>query len=827
MFLASLSLCMPEEVAADSSATHTPVGNPEGPALVEEVEQTAPLTTSVGPGGVANWADASEVDSPELPAASTSGIQVKEEEQQEAESLGAVLATIGVPEEVADDPVATEDTEAETKVEPVPVSAELAPGEIAAEAAFSDLDRAKEEAANDPVSSPSEHVAEVETTDLLGLDDTEPAAVGDSAPVEPSPTVADPAGVATEATTADTSDLVPPPTSPNLVEPGTEPVRVGHSPAASSREPRRQRHRGSRGGQTTRWQEALREWWLDFEKVQRWLYNNSGGSIARGFWLDRVSLEDVDSDEKWFVCNFHLLQEFLTTSQLLALAYHIWPQYTEWAHSHGLDRRRGVSHGKQVIDSKSLPPQSEINLHILGVEYPPDDFWDRYYRYQAPHAKPRPKGKAAAPSGGAAAAAGPKQPDHPPPQQAKNPASVQQPKSGWIPTLRSADHPVVPAASATVAVASVPVPTSTTGVAASGRDSAVTPVASSPAAPPAKPRPVTTSDPASTPASRKYNLPPPPTFRPPAVPTSTSSAGIQPLPPPSYPPPPLPPPPQEAPPTREQLAARVDEARGDPVDPPPGDDDEEWVEEEGEEEEVYVEDPITEVGRAAVEQEQQRPGEDSEEPEFPDFPDFTSPRTRRAKRERSDPPIPLRLVPRETRERLELNQEIYRARREVGVTRRPLILRPAVHGYPETRIDQTGTWVRVADPPVANAPSTLPYIVPGDSVASTSGVDPHTLPDSVWRDPSLRASRTVLATSNLDPNSGIVNVAIDNPDTASEGSESSQQAADRFVAAGHRFISEARQDPVEGRKRRYWKGAQSPQKLPRRKGKESTLELPR
>ena len=293
--------------------------------------------------------------------------QVKEEERQEAESISAVLEVLGVSEEVADDPVATEEP-VETKAESAPLSAELAPGEIAAEAAFSDLDRAKEETAGDPVSSPSEHVAEAETTDLLGLDDTEPDAEGDPAQVEPTPTVADPPGVATEATTADSSDLVPPPTSPNLVEPGTEPVRVGHSPAASSREPRRQRHRGSRGGQTTRWQEALREWWLDFEKVQRWLYNNSGGNIARGFWLDRISLEDVDSDQKWFVCNFHLLQEYLTTSQLLALAYHIWSQYSEWAHNHGLDRRRGVSHGRQVIDSKILPPQSEINLNILGVD---------------------------------------------------------------------------------------------------------------------------------------------------------------------------------------------------------------------------------------------------------------------------------------------------------------------------------------------------------------------------------------------------------------------------------------------------------------------------
>ena len=224
--------------------------------------------------------------------------------------------------------------------------------------------------------------------------------------------------------------------------------------------------------------------------------------------------------------------------------------------------------------------------------------------------------------------------------------------------------------------------------------------------------------------------------------------------------------------------------------------------EQGEEEEIYVEDPITEVGRAAVEGERtvtlQEESAEPEEPEFPDFSDFSSPRSRASKRPRSDPPVPLNLVPRETRERLELNQEIFRARREVGVTRRPLVLRPVVHGYPETRIDQTGTWVRVADPPVASAPHTLPYIVPGDSVDSRIGVDPHTLPDSVWRDPSLRAPRTVLATSNLDPNRGVVNVAIDNPDTESEGSEPPQEEARRLlVAAGQRFVREARENPVE------------------------------
>ena len=107
-----------------------------------------------------------------------------------------------------------------------------------------------------------------------------------------------------------------------------------------------------------------------------------------------------------------------------------------------------------------MPKLSVINYNILGVEQPPDDYWDRYFRYQAPHAKPQPKGKAAAPSGGAVVAAGPKQPDHPLPPKAKDPAVVQQPKTGWIPSLRSADHPVQPVASATAgpSAASVPKP---------------------------------------------------------------------------------------------------------------------------------------------------------------------------------------------------------------------------------------------------------------------------------------------------------------------------------------------------------------------------------
>ena len=125
--------------------------------------------------------------------------------------------------------------------------------------------------------------------------------------------------------------------------------------------------------------------------------------------------------------------------------------------------------------------------------------------------------------------------------------------------------------------------------------------------------------------------------------------------------------------------------------------------EEAEEEEALEEDELVEVEVEA-----------EAEPEFPDFTTTergreVSTRRRRPKRDRSDPPLPVNLVPRETRERIELNQELYRARAITGVSRRPLALRPQVHGYPEIRIDSAGTWARVADPPIAYAPQTLPH----------------------------------------------------------------------------------------------------------------------
>ena len=286
-------------------------------------------------------------------------------------------------------------------------------------------------------------------------------------------------------------------------------------------------------------------------------------------------------------------------------------------------------------------------------------------------------------------------------------------------------------------------------------------------------------------------MPPPPNTTAP----SPTPYKQPPLPPPRTTPPSdnIPPPPSHPPPTAQELAARSSQqaeareeaAPADPNDPPQ--EEQEWVAEEAEEEEVLEEDEEVEVEVEA-------------EPEFPDFITTergreVSARRRRPKRTRSDPPLPVNLVPRETRERIELNREIYRARSITGVSRRPLALRPQVHGYPEIRIDSAGTWARVADPPIAYAPQTLPFIVPqGEAQYPELRVNPHELPDSVWRDPALRSHRTILGSSNLDPNS-VFNIASNNPDTESEGSETAETRTARFVSSAEAFVSQ--QEPVD------------------------------
>ena len=489
------------EEVAELLATEAPAGEGEEATDTERVEQPVPQSVEVATEPIASWAVASEdILAPEPSLEGTSAVadtdraeghllEVKQEEFQEAASLGAVLSVIGVPEEVAEEVATDTADQAFDQVE-------ADPNEVPAETAFADLDRVKEEGQDRPAGEPlplaEQADPEVETADLLGLGD-EAGPVGEASVASepsasvPEPAVADTSGVATEANTTCPGEIVPPPTSPNLVEPGTDPIQVGHSPATSSNPPR-QRVRSSRGGATTRWQEAKRAWWNDFEAYQNWLYWNSGGDIAGGFWLRKMSYEQADESTRWLIALHSRLVEKFTTSQCLTLAYNILLPYKEWAHYYGLDRRRGTTHAQQVIDSGDLSPKRVINQRILGAEHPRPEEWDVYYRYIGPQQQPRPKvvrPAAATPVAGAASGSadptpvqqGPKEPGHPPPN--------------WQPSLRAPNHPVQPPRPRVTASVH-PVPTApksdSQGVAVSGRDVAPVPVAS-PARPPPKARP--------------------------------------------------------------------------------------------------------------------------------------------------------------------------------------------------------------------------------------------------------------------------------------------------------------------------------------------------
>ena len=287
-------------VAADFSATVTSAEGVEAAEEAESVEVSPPQPAEPVAETSQSWADLSEVQQAPAPSGVDSVVtdsagpqgplvEVKEE-IHEAESISAVIATIGLPEEVADDFVATEGDEVEAPLQDQSFLEQPSDLGNPAEAAFTDIDRAKEEELHQDPSTLPEQAGEFDFADpvesaepdFTGDDTVEGAEVpeaetegltaeaSDPTASVPEPAVADTAGIATEANTTCPGDIVPPPTSPNLVEPGTDPIQVGHSPATSSNPPR-QRVRSSRGGATTRWQEAKRAWWNDFEAYQNWL----------------------------------------------------------------------------------------------------------------------------------------------------------------------------------------------------------------------------------------------------------------------------------------------------------------------------------------------------------------------------------------------------------------------------------------------------------------------------------------------------------------------------------------------------------------------------
>ena len=104
-------------VAADFSATVTSAEGVEAAEEAESVEVSPPQPAEPVAETSQSWADLSEVQQAPAPSGVDSVVtdsagpqgplvEVKEE-IHEAESISAVIATIGLPEEVVDEPVAT------------------------------------------------------------------------------------------------------------------------------------------------------------------------------------------------------------------------------------------------------------------------------------------------------------------------------------------------------------------------------------------------------------------------------------------------------------------------------------------------------------------------------------------------------------------------------------------------------------------------------------------------------------------------------------------------------------------------------------------------
>ena len=380
---------IPEEVLSEAAFTDSgPVGE-EGqnrlafPSILSEqaqVEAADNLSVEVAGGNTATDEVSGEITFSEvsgLEGANNSLELIKQEEDQQTLGPASTEAVIEAANQTEGTPTTNlgEDAvvAAVVKAEVDPKSPEADTAEAVAsvhpETQNSGLSVEPVAVGSQEASEPACASAKPEVVDTAGVATKTPGVSVDSAPLgspevskpkaeSTEPGVADTPAVATSNTQLDTSVFVAPPTSPNLVEPGVEPIRTGHSPSAPSAGPKqRTRQRSSRGGQTTRNQEATRAWFSDLDTFRDWLYQNTGGRSGRGFWLGRYLLDGVDINQKWQVANHQAIADYLTVTQCLVLTFNLWPEYENWALANGLDRRRGIGHAVTQL-KRAYYPQS-------------------------------------------------------------------------------------------------------------------------------------------------------------------------------------------------------------------------------------------------------------------------------------------------------------------------------------------------------------------------------------------------------------------------------------------------------------------------------------
>eukprot|EP00435_Cladocopium_sp_Y103_P029162 s2193_g7.t1 len=516
-------------------------------------------------------------------------------------------------------------------------------------------------------------------------------------------------------------EVPPPPTSPFLVAKGaavgaptTEPIQVGHTPAAPSRPPR-EKKRGTKGGLAKRRAEQITSWRRDFNFFADWLWIETG----KGFNLRYIFHEQCDPEFIWTISVCRSLILHCTPNQVLVHFGNIFPPYRHWTNFGGF--RKGESHavGLRILQDTVLPDRDHINLQAFGQVDPPRSVWDHYFQYQGPHPKQPSKRQSAfvrntePPSetenplgedparfpskdsdvGEAAeqrqeraaareaAAKAPQQPDRPPP--------------GWAPSLRPLSHNSAAADSAT---------------ARSSTD--IAPRASVPErAAPKRPK---------SPSKAATSVEPPKPKQPkPAQPRKASEVGPlreqPPVPPPNRPAPRAPPP-----------APRLHRTSGEPqqppsaIPPPPSHPPPSRAELEGRESRGRTRTVVGEAAQADKSAAPRRRTGRSRTPVVATQEDPGVALLRRA-RQQSVPPAPHSLGG------------------------RPAALRPSNPQYPKSVSDRSGTWTHSGGFGGATRPPSTVPIFTGSAAEPYDETDPYSLSDEVWRQPDLVGGSTVLA----------------------------------------------------------------------------------
>ena len=229
-------------------------------------------------------------------------------------------------------------------------------------------------------------VPEVESVDLLGLEES----------------VLQPTSTSTPTTTVEEGAALSAPAE--VAEPESQVVE-GAGPSAPSRPPRT---RGSRGGKDKQFQVVRRAYWQGFEQLRTWLELHSRPkSGRRGFNLTRVDFEVASARFQELLVNWTFFVGRATAQQILCEVEFLVPEYADWVQHHGYNGEGGqlASHVRRktptiaTLYAEADSNQTERTYSQLWEEAEARD-WEEGHSHEPPVRRRVPVAKAqgAAPS---------------------------------------------------------------------------------------------------------------------------------------------------------------------------------------------------------------------------------------------------------------------------------------------------------------------------------------------------------------------------------------------------------------------------------------------